>query len=96
MEERISQALEVMSRGIALEERLRTSKRLNDFQGMLKEIIQRWRKEEKDALTRHARNDFIFQRKLMTCWYVYLGMCERHCKENVRELLYKTFATLMR
>ena len=95
LEERTTDALEVMSKGIVSEECFLTSRRLNDFQGMLKEIVQRWRKDT-DALTRDVRDDFIFQRKLMTCWYVYVGMCERHCKENVRELLYQTFATLMR
>ena len=58
MEERISQALEVMSRGIVSEERLLTSRRLIDFQGMLKEIIQRWRKET-DALTRGEERLYI-------------------------------------
>ena len=93
-ERRITQALEVMRPGIVEEERLRASIRLNDFQGMLKEIIQTWRKEE-DGLTRHASKNFIFYRKLMTCWYVYLRMCERHCKEIVRVALHKTFVTLM-
>ena len=82
LEKRMTEALEVMSKGIVSEERFLTSKRLIDFQGMLKEIVQRWRKDT-DALTRDVRDDFIFQRKLTTCWYVYVGMCERHCKENI-------------